>query len=76
MQFVSAGVGIAREVPSTRVGQICIAEQVANNVRGIEPSFRIIRGQESDRAEPIFLILPCGSKSCLRLVPKVVRLLD
>ena len=25
-------------------------------VRGIQPSFRIIRGQQSDCAEPIFLI--------------------
>jgi hypothetical protein len=55
-QFVGAGVGIAEERQSARVGQICIA--VANNVRGIQPSFRITRGQESDCAEPIFLIFP------------------
>jgi hypothetical protein len=32
-RFVSAIVGIAEKRQSARVGQICIADQVANNVR-------------------------------------------
>jgi hypothetical protein len=47
-----------------------------SRISSVMPSFRIIRGQESDCAEPISLILQYSSKSCLRLVPKVVRLLD
>jgi hypothetical protein len=67
---VTAGVRIAEKRQSARVGQMCIADQVAHNVRGMQPSFRIIRGQESDCAEPIFLILPVRLEIVFALGPQ------
>lgn len=57
-QLVSAGVRIADERQRSRVGQMCIAAQVANDVCGKEPSLWVISRQEFDRAEPVLLILP------------------
>ena len=37
---------------------MCVAAEVANDVRGKKPSFWVISGQEFDRGEPVRLILP------------------
>src|ERR1035441_9907460 len=37
---------------------MCVAAQVANDVRGKKPSLWVISRQEFDRAEPVPLILP------------------
>ena len=59
-----------QEAPERACWTVCIADQVANDVRAIEPSFRIIRGQEFDRAEPVFLILPVRLEIVFALAPK------
>ena len=47
-----------------------VAAQVANDVRGIQPSFQVIAGQEFDRAEPVFLILPVRLEIVFALAPQ------
>jgi hypothetical protein len=51
-------VRIAEESQRARVREICITDQVANNVGSIEPSLWVISGQKFDRAQPALLILP------------------
>jgi hypothetical protein len=52
------------------LGQMCVADQVANDIRGIQPSFRIIRGQEFDDAEPVVLTLPVRLEIVFALGPQ------
>ena len=47
------------------VGQMCVATQVADDVRGKKPSLWVISRQEFDRADPIRLILPVWLKNIL-----------
>ena len=63
-------VGIAQKRQRARVGQMCIADQVTNDVCGIKPSFQIIVGQEFDCAEPVFLILPVRLEIVFALGPQ------
>jgi hypothetical protein len=51
-------VRIAKECQGACVREICIADEVSDNVGGKEPSLWIIGGQEFDDAEPVLLILP------------------
>ena len=59
---------------------MCVAAQVANDVRGKTPSHWVISGQEFDRAEPVRLILPVWLQNILairsqdRQIPPVFRL--
>jgi hypothetical protein len=73
---VSAGVGIAEKRQSARVGQTCIADHVANNVRGYGRASGSSVGENPTVQSQSFSFCQYGSKPCLRLVPKVVRLLD
>jgi len=57
-EFVCAGVRIARSASKACVGQMCVAAQVAHDVRGDKPSFWVISRHEFDCAEPVRLVLP------------------
>jgi hypothetical protein len=47
-----------RGIPARCVREICIADQVPDDLGSKEPSLRNIGGQEFDNAEPVLLILP------------------
>jgi hypothetical protein len=57
-ELVRAGVRIAEECQQACVGQMCVAAQVADDVRGEKPSFWVISRHEFDCAEPVRLVLP------------------
>jgi hypothetical protein len=69
-EFVRARVRVAEEHQRACVGQMCVAAQVADDVRGEKPNFRVINRQEFDRAEPVRLILPVWLQNILAIRSK------
>src|SRR5580658_1648354 len=69
----SARVRIAEECQRACVREICIADQVPNNVGGKKRASGLSVGKEFDDAGQSFSSCQYGSKSSLCFVPKVAR---